>query len=258
MTLMKTTKQLRLRTTNATILERCFIDDHAKLTLEGSEKLSEDYKQHHGFDPCLSCKCNEFHCAFTSEDKFYYRLDHFHEKGKLIASEIGIGTLSDNKRNIERLNIITRLSGEGELIPAKAPYIARMHDVNEYMQIGTFTSGNLSELFVDPNVIAIGDREGLKTPLYVYDNCVVGRETDEVTNLNNGNLWNILCSFSKALHLKAYSLYVRMLNTKGVVFSPAKLSKRTLKGTLYVDDQTNELSYYDGKHTHTIVMTRKD
>ena len=252
----KTTK--RLRTTNATILERCFIDEHAKLTLEGSEKLSEDYKQHHGFDPCLSCKCNEFHCAFTSEDKFFYRLDHFHDKGKLVVSEIGIGTLSDDKRTIDRLSIITRLSGEGEVIPAKAPYIARMHDVNEYMQIGTFTSGNLSELFVDPHVLVVGDREGLAKPLYVDKHSLLGRMTDEVTNISNMDLWNILCSFSKSLHLKAFSLYVRMLNVKAIAFSPMKRSKRTLKGTLYVDDQTNELSYYDGKHTHTIVMTRKD
>lgn len=248
----------KLRTTNATILERCYINDHAKLTLEGSEKLSEDYKQHHGFDPCLSCNCNEFHCAFSSEDKFYYRLDHFHDKGKRVASEIGIGTLSDDKKYIDRLSIITRLSGDGELVPTKSPYIARMHDANEYMQIGTFTSGNLSELFIDPHVVAIGDTGGMASPLYVDKYSILGRMEDQVTNISKSDLWNILCSFSKSLHLKAYSLYVRMLNAKAVVFSPSKLTRRTLKGTLYVDDQTNELSYYDGKHTHTIVMTRKD
>lgn len=246
----------KLRTTNATILERCFINDHAKLTLEGSEKLSEEYKQHHGFDPCLSCKCNEFRCAFTHEDKFYYRLDHFHDKGKLIASEIGIGALSEDETHIDRLYIITRLSSDGEVIPTKSPYLQRMHDNSEYMQISTFTSGNVTELLVDPHTLIHTDIDGVRQPLYVDDNCVVGREELGVTSLDKSSLWNILCSFSKALHLKAYSLYVRLLNTKALVFSPSKPSKRTLKGSIILDEDKG-LCFYDGKHWYTIVMERE-
>lgn len=251
----KNTKNLK--NTNATILERCYIDAKAKLRLEGSEKLTDDYKRHHGFDPCLSCSCNEFRCVFSEDEKFYYKLDHYLDSS-VVASEIGIASLCEDDQGyyIDRLNIVTRISGEGEVIPTNKPYLTHVKDnIREYLQISTFTSGNVTELLIDPHTLVYTDIDGVRQPLYVNENSVVGREGLEVTSLDKSSLWNILCSFTKALHMKAYSLYVRMLNTKAVVFSPAKPSKRTLKGSIILDDDKG-LCFYDGKHWHTIVMER--
>ncbi len=236
----------QLKTTLATITEKCFVDNNALLRLNGSESLSYEYKRHHGFDPCLSCQCNDFECVFSEDDKFYYRLEHF-SNSSLTMTEIGIGELSGSKkqRYIKRIQPIVRLSDNKGLIHSPTFYSPDL-DENSFLQISTMTSGNLSEILLDPHVIPYTDGEACRSPLYVQTDSLIGRLKGNIQNITIEDIIDLLTSFTKSIHLKAYKIYISMLNCKCIVFSQVKKPKRPIKGTLTWSDDGN-LRLYNGK-----------
>ena len=249
-------KSKQLKTTLATITEKCFVDKKTLLKLNGSESLSEDYKKHHGFDPCLSCNCNNFDCVFSDDDKFYYKLEHFCNS-QLMMTEIGLGELSGTKkqRYINRLKPIVRLSDEKGLIHSPVVYSPQL-DKNSFLQVSTMTSGNLSEILIDPHVIPYTDIESCKSPLYVQADSLIGRLKGSIQNITIVDIIDLLSSFTKSIHLKAYKLYISILNCKHIIFSQVKKPKRPIKGTLTWSDD-GKLRLYNGKEW-LIIQTELD
>lgn len=242
--------QKKLKTTNATIAEKCHVGDETELVLEGCEPLRQEYLQSRGFDPCFSCDCNNFSSNFDSEDKFFYSLAHYRGEESLYT-EIGIGTiLSDNILN--RNKIYFGISKRKGLLSNPAAYYPDELKEGDYLEVSNYRNTNILDFFIDPHLIVTSDSRSCPTPLYVDENSVLGRYEGEIQSISipsllATNIIDSLTSFTKSINLKAYKLYCKIINCSSIVLSKSKLRSKPPKGTIIWDADDELIKFYNGK-----------
>lgn len=246
----------RLKTTNQTIAEKCDIDPRTGMViLLGCENLCFDIEKHFKYNPRFKCTCNNFSTEFGEDDFFYYELSHY-DGSRVAYKELGLGNIEllGSTYVVKRTNVLAGITDDGN-IPHPNPYIPPPIGENSYVHIEAFRTSNVSEVFIDPHVMAFSNDNSTVSPLYVEKNSIVGRLKDNIQSMHNNDIVSLISDFTKSITLKAYKLYAKILNCSSLVLSVNKQAKKPPRGTLIWSDKDRLLKFYDGKSWKTLVWT---
>lgn len=244
-------KKMKLKIPKQPIYESCLIESK-KLRLLGCEALCSSYIANLGFNPCFSCDCNNFSCNFSSDDVFYYKLEHY-KKDTVLHSEIGLGNLvlNNSEYYLERIQTILSKDINGDVVFSGNFYKTNPSSDDEYLQLTNYTPTDFRQYLLSPYSIIISDKDSYSLPLSIDNYSLIGREKEEITSISIQSICNTaleyISSFKKSIHLSAYKLYCKILNCDSIVLSKKPLEKKAPMGTISWDSSDNKLKFYNGK-----------
>ena len=244
-------KKRKLKIPKQPTYESCLIESKT-LRLLGCEALCGSYINNLGFNPCFSCDCNNFSCNFSSDDIFYYKLEHY-KKDKVIHSEVGLGQLITNNSEyyIERLHSIFSEDTNGTVVYSANFYKTNPSSNDEYLQVTNYTPTDFRQYLLSPHSIVISDSDSHSSPICIDDDSLIGRNKEDITSISIQSICeaslSYISSFKKSIHLSAHKLYCKILNCDSIVISKKSLAKKAPMGTISWDSSDNKLKFYNGK-----------
>lgn len=255
----------KLKTKRVQVAEKCnFVDDSNLLHLLGCEVLCSDLRSHQKIDPSFTCDCNNFSVNFSTEDKFYYQLEHYKSR-ELLYTEIGLGELitKDLEFYIDRKVAMLYIVNGQEPSIGGLFYKVDELDADEYLHVKNLPPSRALEILIDPHVMLGTGSDGCPSPIYVEDNSFIGRIGGDIQSfpltsiISPETILSTFSSLKKSLSTQAYKFYCRLLNCKSLVISPSKKPKRSPKGSIVFDENDLCLKIFDG-NTWKVIQTNEE
>lgn len=253
----------KLKTTKKLIAEECEVYQNTNLLLlKGCEGLCRHYEKHRKFNPCFSCSCNEFSCAFKEDEEFYFKFVHYREQ-EPFYTEVGLGSIikSNDLTFLERKKIIFSVV-RGEVLPHPSAYTTPTVDESrDYLEVTPHYITNPFELMQDGNVVVCTDEEATPTQVIIEDNSLLGRLNDSIQSVSINDVFiqilECFLSYKKSINLKCHKLFSSVLNCNSLVLSLKKKTQKPPMGSIIWDSDDKLLKFYNGKEWK-VILTGED
>jgi hypothetical protein len=237
-----------IKTTVRMSIEECEIGPDNTLALIGCDKLCDKYKKYNGFNPNFTCDCNDFGSTFSNGDTLLYLLKHVRE-GSAIYQESGIATFLGD--SLKRSKILFAIQGES--VPLFSPRFYTPQNItdSDFFEVSSRPLLSFNELFIQPHSISYSNSDCCPSLLSVDEDSLIGRTNGEIASIpishisSQDQTISHISTFTKSILMKAYKLYVRILNCSIIVFSPHSSKSKAVQGSLVWDSNTNQLKFHD-------------
>ena len=122
---------------------------------------------------------------------------------------------------------------------------------SDFFEVSSRPLLSFNELFIQPHSISYSNSDCCPSLLSVDEDSLIGRTNGEIASIpishisSQDQTISHISTFTKSILMKAYKLYVRILNCSIIVFSPHSDKSKAVQGSLIWDSNTNQLKFHD-------------
>lgn len=226
--------------------------DNNDIELLGTEALKSVASLKHQIEiGFFNSSQNSFLSVYGTDCKFFYsievdsEIDHFIERG------IGHVEKHNNKFFLRRARPLYYIEG-GRMNPAIRPRpITKDNNIN--IIVSSYIPQSVNEILGDEHSVIIADTPHLPTYVALDENSVLGRLGADIESVSFSDLVDeALKKHTKNLILKSPKVSVKQLVANSIQLNASKNGPEK-RGTLYFNDMTGKLMYFDGQKWHSLL-----
>jgi len=191
-----------------------------------------------------SSSVNSFLSVYGLDCKFFYSIEVDSEDEPFTERGVGYIEKRDNTFFLKRARPLYFIEG-GSMAPAiRMRPIVRPVDTK--IIVSSYIPASLSEVLADEHSVAICETQHLPTSVALDKYSVLGRKDGPIESLELSDaVITALKEHTKNIVLKSPKLSVKKLNADSIQLNSSKNAPEQ-KGTIFMDDKTRNLMYFDG------------
>jgi len=198
-----------------------------------------------------SSSINSFLSVYGLDCKFFYSFEVDSQDNPFTERGIGYIEKQDNKFFLKRSRPLYFLEGGSMIAALRMRPIVCPDETN--IIVSSYIPTSLSEVLADEHSVTVCETPHLPTSVALDKNSVLGRKDGPLESLEFSDVViTALKEHTKNLILKSPKLSVKSVNVNSIQLNSSKNAPEQ-KGTVYMDDKTRNLMFFDGSSWRRIL-----